>query len=173
MKAVLIGTERYCGFVSEKQNKASKSQSDVIYSERLYFSAKLWLLLLGFALIFYISIWAALGNLPAIVSTVLLIFLFVIFNFKTSTIRVSDKNLKVGFANIEITHLGEIQPIADFSKFQRAEVVLDPAAYLHTKFWIKPAVKINLSDPKDPTPFWLFSTRDPVKLTAAIRKAKE
>jgi len=159
--------------VSEQQNKASKSQSDVIYSEGLYFSVKLWLLLLGFALIFYIAIWAALGNLPAMVATVLLIFLFVVFNFKTSTIRISDKNLKVGFANIEITHLSEIRPIADFSKFRRVETVIDPAAYLYVKFWIKPAVKINLSDSADPTPFWLFSTRDPVKLTAAILKAKE
>lgn len=162
--------------MSSDQIKPAKSQPESTYggsyNERLYFSFTLWLFLLGFAITFFIAIWAALGNLPAVIATLLLILLFVIMNFKSLRIQVRAGKLMVGFASIEVSRLGAISEIQELSKFQKTEVPIDPAAFLQTKFWIKPAIKINLIDPDDPTPFWLISTRNPGKLVKAISKSK-
>jgi hypothetical protein len=34
--------------------------------------------------------------------------------------------------------------------------------------WIGGAVQVVIDDPADPTPYWVVSSRDPVRLAAAI-----
>jgi hypothetical protein len=38
-------------------------------------------------------------------------------------------------------------------------ILLNPKAFLALRFWIKTGVKIYLSDDRDPTPYWLISSR--------------
>jgi hypothetical protein len=46
---------------------------------------------------------------------------------------------------------------------------INPLAFLALRFWVKGGIKITLKDPKDPTPYWLVSTKNPEKLRKAIK----
>jgi hypothetical protein len=37
--------------------------------------------------------------------------------------------------------------------------------------WVRGAVQVVLDDPADPTPFWVVSTRDPVRLATVLLDA--
>lgn len=44
----------------------------------------------------------------------------------------------------------------------------DPLAYMYHKSWIKSMVLLILDDPRDPTPYWIISSRNPEKFLAAL-----
>ena len=46
---------------------------------------------------------------------------------------------------------------------------LDPAAFVLHRGWIGPVVRLRQTDPEDPTPYWVFSTRHPDRLVEALR----
>jgi hypothetical protein len=45
----------------------------------------------------------------------------------------------------------------------------DPAAYLAIRFWTSKAVKMQLSDSRDSTPYWLITSNNPQALAAALK----
>lgn len=47
---------------------------------------------------------------------------------------------------------------------------LDPTAYVLHRPWIAAAVRLEVVDPDDPTPYWIVSTRRPEELLAAVRR---
>ncbi|QWC84865.1 DUF3093 domain-containing protein [Nocardioidaceae bacterium] len=49
----------------------------------------------------------------------------------------------------------------------------DARAFLVLRGWLKQAVRVHLADPRDPTPYWLVSTRHPEQLVAALREARQ
>ncbi len=48
---------------------------------------------------------------------------------------------------------------------------LDARAFLMIRGWIDPVVRVTLSDPDDPTPYWLISTRRPEELVRVLASA--
>jgi hypothetical protein len=44
----------------------------------------------------------------------------------------------------------------------------DARAYLLLRPYLKRAVKVEITDPADPAPYWLLSTRHPDRLAGAI-----
>ena len=50
-------------------------------------------------------------------------------------------------------------------------VEADARAYLATRPYLKAAVKVPVSDPDDPAPYWLVGTRHPDRLAAALLEA--
>jgi len=77
------------------------------------------------------------------------------------TIIIEDAELSVGKANIDRKYIGRASVIAKDQVFLERGRNLNPAAYVRFQFGVKGLVKIDLSDPKDPTPYWLVSTRNP------------
>ena len=47
----------------------------------------------------------------------------------------------------------------------------DARAYLLLRPYLKRGVRIDLTDPSDPAPYWLISSRRPDGLAAALAKA--
>jgi hypothetical protein len=45
---------------------------------------------------------------------------------------------------------------------------LNPAAYLAIRFWVKGGLKLTIDDQRDPTPYWLVSSKNPEKIESAI-----
>ena len=142
------------------------------YIERMYFSVKLWLFLLALSLTFYIAVWAALDVVPAVIATILLLLALSLLNMRSATIRIENQKLHVGFATIELAYLGTITLIEDFAKYSKSNRPIDPAGFLQIKFWIKSAVKIELTDKSDPTPFWIISSRRAEDLSSLLLKLK-
>ena len=117
-----------------------------------------------------IAIWAAFDNNAAINAFAISIVLGAVAFYKmTSTIEIKDGELRVGKAHIPVRYLGDVEIIAkkDFS-FQRTRGA-DPAAYFATTFWVSEGVKVIVNDERDPTPYWLISTKKAQQLEEALK----
>jgi hypothetical protein len=51
-------------------------------------------------------------------------------------------------------------------------VDLDARAWLCIRGWIDPVVRVQVTDPSDPAPYWVVSTRNPDQLVAALQAAR-
>lgn len=49
---------------------------------------------------------------------------------------------------------------------------LDPAAYVLHRPWVAAAVRLEVIDPDDPTPYWVISTRRPERLLATVHQPR-
>lgn len=116
-----------------------------------------------------LAIWAAFDNNAALNAFAISIFLGgAIIYGATSTIIVDANELKIKKAHIAKRYLGEVKLI-DYKEFAHLRTRgADPAAFLATTFWISRGVSIALTDPRDPTPYWLISTRRGAELKAAL-----
>jgi Protein of unknown function (DUF3093) len=84
-------------------------------------------------------------------------------------IQVSDEELQVGPAHIALRHLGQVQVIPPAGKRRALGPDLDPAAFVLHSAWIGPLVRVELTDPQDSTPYWIFSVRRAADLAAVLR----
>ena len=117
-----------------------------------------------------ISIWAALGNTPATITLGLTTAWLVDLYYRTSLkIEVNENELRVGAARIDRQYIGKaIALTGDEVKLLRTRDA-DPNAHLAIRFWTSKAVKMELSDDRDPTPYWLITSNNPKALEAALK----
>ena len=116
-----------------------------------------------------LAIWAAFDNNAAINAFAISLFLgAAIIYAATSTISVDEHELKIKKAHIEKKYLGDVK-IIDHKEFAHLRTRgADPAAFLATTFWISRGVTISVTDPRDPTPYWLISTKRAAELKRAL-----
>jgi hypothetical protein len=76
----------------------------------------------------------------------------------------------VGRATIERRFVGAVQTFRKEEATAERGTRLNGLAYLCIRGWIDPVVRIDITDPSDPTPYWLTSTRRPDELTAALSR---
>jgi hypothetical protein len=143
-----------------------------IYQERLSWSWWLWLFAIFMAGSFSLSIWAALGDQAAIIASALEILLLLYAQSKsTLEITVTKGWLLVGPAAIERAFIHNFLAL-NASEYKRVRGVDgDPASYLQIRFWVNTAIKIELRDPKDRTPYWLVSTNRANELEKVLNVA--
>ena len=130
----------------------------------------LWLIAFLYFMLYslVLAIWAAFDNAIALnafaIATVLGL---VVIRFATVTIIV-DHELRIGKAHIPVKFLGEVE-IVKKPEFLRARTRdADPAAYFALTFWVSQGVKVKVIDERDPTPYWLISTRRAEALQKAL-----
>lgn len=85
-------------------------------------------------------------------------------------VRVAVGELHVGPAHLPLRHVGQVTPVPARDKRRVLGPELDPAAFVLHRPWIGPAVRVELTDPEDPTPYWLFSVRRCEQLTELLRQ---
>jgi len=134
--------------------------------------APLWLLALVyfFSLSLVISIWAALGNNPALVTFAISTICVIALYFKTALIIEVDQNeLRVGPAHIAHQYIGQIEMLdnQDFRRVRTRDA--DPAAFLAIRFWSTKAIQLIVDDERDATPYWLISTARGAELLKALK----
>lgn len=138
------------------------------YRERLW---PAWWVFLATALVIPASLLVFVPiNLTAgiVVAIVLYAAIIVVLIATAAVIEVDDAMLRVGKARIERSFLGAATPSTGKEAFQERGPRLDARAYLVLRGWLPGVVRIELTDPQDPTPYWLVSTRDPEGLAAAL-----
>jgi hypothetical protein len=81
----------------------------------------------------------------------------------------SGSDLRVGPARIPLRALGRIEVISPKAKRRALGPELDPAAFLLHTGWVGPMVRVAVTDPEDPTPYWIFSVRQAEKLATLLR----
>jgi hypothetical protein len=91
--------------------------------------------------------------------------------FRAPRIQVSKNHLRVGRVSIARNLVGTPQAIDKSEIFAERGPNLDPAAHKVFQGSVKTAVKIPVTDPEDPTPYWLVSTRNPNELVEALSQS--
>ena len=108
----------------------------------------------------YLTFWAPFGHLAAIIISALISGALFYSNnkFALETVVINDW-LYVGNAKIECKYLRKATALtkAEFVKLRGRDA--DPAAFNGTRFWVSTGVKVEINDKKDPTPYWLISSR--------------
>lgn len=120
-----------------------------------------------------LSIWAAFDNLATLITLLgSTIALLIIAQNMRTVITISQDQLSIDKAHIEIKYLGEITLLnKDMMRLLRTRDA-DPAAFLAIKFWEPKGVKIDLKDPRDKTPYWLITSKRGEEIAAFLKERK-
>jgi hypothetical protein len=141
------------------------------FRERLYVTWWIWPLpLLAAALLaaeVHMGFPGVRSWLPYVVLLPLTVLLIV--RMGSTKVEVSGGELRVGEAHIPLALLGEVEVIGPDQRRAAMGRELDPAAFVLHRGWVKPMVRVRVTDPEDPTPYWLVSTRHPERLVAALK----
>ena len=141
------------------------------YAERLSVPFRWWvqgtMLVATFWLAFIVSTpalvaWAA-------TAVLLLVMVLLLQVYGAPRVEVADGWLRAGRARIAGEFLGEVEPLDAGATRLVAGRDADVRAYLLLRPYLKRSVRVSVHDDRDPTPYWLVSTRDPEALAAAIR----
>ncbi len=143
----------------------------VAYSERLLPPWWLWLLAAAFAGAVGVAFAFALGGAAGITAAVLVGGSAVLLLASTVVvIRVDECVIRVGRARLPGRFAGAVTALDAQASITARRSGFDPRAYTVLRTWSSPlTIRIDVSDPADPHPFWLVSSRDPDALAAAIR----
>ena len=87
--------------------------------------------------------------------------------------RLAGGVFQVGRARLPVRVIGAVDPIPAQQRRAALGPQLDARAHLAIRSWVPSAVRIHLTDPRDPTPYWMVSTRHPERLAAALRAAAQ
>ena len=131
----------------------------------------LWLLAIiyFFLLSLVLSIGAALGNTAAIISLLVSTALLVLIALKSALkIEITDEELRIGRAHIELKFVSSIQTLTATEMATLRTRDANPAAFLAIRFWSPAGVRIAINDSRDPTPYWLVTSKNPLELSKAV-----
>lgn len=143
----------------------------VAYSERLGVPLRWWVQ--GTMLV--ATLWLALvvsvpGPVPWVATGAALALLAAgLVSYGSARVRVEDGVLYAGRAHIDTSVLGAVRELDADQTRRAAGVEADARAFLLLRPYLKRAVKVDLDDPADPTPYWLLSSRHPDRLAAALQ----
>lgn len=141
------------------------------YAERLWPTPAVGvvvLLLGGMATISFVPVSPLLGGVVG----VLVVAGAVIAGLVTAPrVQVRDGELRAGAAHIPVSLLGSARTLDRAQARAELGPLLDARAYVCLRSWVGTAVRVEVSDPQDPTPYWLVSTRHPEQLVAALQAA--
>jgi hypothetical protein len=133
----------------------------------------LWLMAFIYflALSLGIAIWAAMTTMIAAVVMALLTGATILIYFTaTLVIEVDDLELRVGKAHIDKKFCGEVTVLTPAEMSLQRTREADPAAYLAIRFWTAHGVKIEITDDRDQTPYWLVTCKHGDELRKALKK---
>ena len=107
--------------------------------------------------------WVCSGLALALLAALLL-------SYGSARVSVRDGWFRAGRARIEAVHLGEVAALDTEATRRVAGPEADARAYLLLRPYLKRAVRVEITDPADPAPYWLVSSRHPDELARAVRE---
>lgn len=139
------------------------------YRERLLPSWWLWLIVAGLSVSmaaayggpFHATVGWATGLSTAALLTVGLLAW-------SPVIEVGGGQLVAGRAHIEIGFIGDVDELDQTHAAATRGRDADTRAWMLLRGWIPTALRVDITDPADPTPYWYLSTRHPHRLASAI-----
>jgi len=87
-------------------------------------------------------------------------------------IRVVGGSLIAGEAKIPVAALGEAEILDQEEARAWRTHKANPRAFMLLRAYIPTALKVEITDPEDPTPYLYLSTREPERLAAALKAAR-
>lgn len=142
------------------------------YRERLVPPLRWWVLAALFAFSMLLAFGLYLGPVWGIGMTLLsLAGAAVVLGSASTEVTVTEARFTAGRASIELTYLGEVEPLDPERARRRRGPEADARAYLMLRPYVPTAIAVAVTDVDDPAPYWLVSTRRPQALATALRAA--
>jgi hypothetical protein len=93
-----------------------------------------------------------------------------LLSYGSARLEVGDGVFRAGRARIGAEHLGTAEAL-DAERTRRvAGPEADVRAFLVLRPYLKRAVRVEITDPADPAPYWLVSSRRPEQLAGALTR---
>ncbi len=89
-----------------------------------------------------------------------------------SRVRLADGVLHVPGARVPVTALGAMSSLDATGVRRWLGPLAQRWAFVALRPWLQSAVRLELADPADDTPYWLIGTRRPAELVAALEQAR-
>jgi hypothetical protein len=128
------------------------------------------------AVLVYLDIRLGHPTWPAWPVAVLVLVLLAVALYRLGRMRVTvepDERagavLRVGPASLPVRFVSAASVVPPADKQQALGPELRPRAYVLHRAWVRGMVRVDLNDPDDPTPYWLFSTKNPEALVQCLR----
>ncbi len=102
------------------------------------------------------------------VGVVLYIACVVLYVVAGVPIEVTEQSFRAGRARIGVEFVGRATAFHGAEAMAQRGPELDARAWLLLRGGIDGVVRVDLSDPSDPTPYWLVSTRNPDRLVSEL-----
>jgi hypothetical protein len=144
-----------------------------MYDERLTVPRSWWLLtpVCGLALALVMLRFSAIGALIALVVGIAAAAA-ALSSYGSVRIRVVQDSLVAGQARIPLDALGGAQVLNPKEAVAWRSVKADPRAFMLLRSYVPTALRVEVTDPADPTPYLYLSTRSPQKLADALQGAR-
>jgi hypothetical protein len=144
-----------------------------MYEERLTAPLTWWLFPaisgISFGLIFYLF-----GTVPGLIALLsgAAVGSVLLSAYGAARIRVVQGLLVAGDARIPVEALGTAYPLDRQEAFLWRTRKADARAFMLLRAFIPTALRVEVTDPQDPTPYLYLSTRNPSGLAAALEAAR-
>jgi len=145
------------------------------FSERLWPPTWLWLVVSAFVVVVAVAVGAPLGVPAGLLAAAVLegLSAWVLLRAAAAVEVVpgSDGHLRAGRARLPLGFVGAVTPLDPDAAGVLRGTGADARAFLLIRSWAPAAVRVDVADPADPTPYWYVSTRDPEGLADALAAA--
>ena len=143
-----------------------------LHRERLWPGIGLWATTVFFALGVGVAVLPA-DPLAALGGAIAVLVTGVALSLVTSPlVAVEEGELCAGRAHVPVELLGSVEALDARATRAALGPELDARAHVLLRGWIPTAVRVTLEYPRDPTPYWLVSSRRAGSLAAAIEAAR-
>ena len=89
-------------------------------------------------------------------------------SYGSARLAVADGEFRAARAHIALAHLGAAEALDAEATRLAMGPGADARAFLVMRPYLKRAVRVPVTDPADPTPYWLVGSRHPDALAAAL-----
>ncbi|KRB75877.1 hypothetical protein ASE01_12535 [Nocardioides sp. Root190] len=147
------------------------------YHERLRVPLRWWAQGTMFIATFWLAMVVALADaapwLAWVVTGVLLSALALFLrSYGDARLVVADGWFRAGRARIEMHHIGAVDALDADETRRVSGRDADARAYLVLRPYLHRSVRVEITDPSDPAPYWLVSSRHPRALASALDAAR-
>jgi hypothetical protein len=143
------------------------------YDERLAVPVRWWVLSALFLASVLVAFLVSTPSWVAATATAVLtaVVAGVLLGYGAARVSVRDGVLTAGRARIGVGDLGPVQVLDAGAARLLAGRHADARAYLLIRPYLSRAVQVEVTDARDPTPYWLVATRRPERLADALAAA--
>ena len=142
------------------------------YSERLWPTP--WLFVATLLILPAVALALTPINVTVAIISAVLAYLIVgaIMLLSAPKVAIVDGVFTAGPARIPVTMLGRVDELTDTELRVAIGPGCDARAHLLIRGWIHSGIRVEITDPADPAPYWVLTTRRPAELADAINKAR-
>ena len=138
------------------------------FAERLWPGPVGWLATAGLGVVTAIAFWPVDPRLGVAVGAAATVAFVIGVVVGTPRVEVRGGELRAGRAHVPVAVLSGPRALRGDELRAALGPELDARAYVCLRGWIRSAVRVDLQDPLDPTPYWVVSTRRPDLLVTAL-----